>query len=95
VAVGGGLAALNFFTLGRLLEGMVASDSASRKGILGALLAVKLGVLAAVLYLVIKFLPVDALAFLAGISVVVLAIFVDGLRGTPRGAAVSAEKNNG
>jgi hypothetical protein len=91
VATGGGLAALNFFALRRLTLGIVASESRNRQTVLAVLLAAKLGFLAAVLYLVLRFLPVDGLAFLAGISVVVLSILVDGLRGALGGAAASSE----
>jgi hypothetical protein len=48
--------------------------------LLGSLLTLKFGLLALLLFVSVRFLPVSAVGLLAGVSVVVLAIFVEGFR---------------
>ncbi len=80
VALGGGLAAANFYALRRIVGGLIAGGSGRKLATLTVLLTLKFGVLGVLLYLVITRLPVNPLALLAGISVVVLAIFIEGFR---------------
>lgn len=90
VGLGGILAAANFHALRRILQGLFNSQdnkSSSRQAALSVLLTVKFGVLAACIFLVVRYLPVEPMAFLAGISMVVLAIFVEGVRVVLRGDA--------
>jgi hypothetical protein len=80
VAAGGVLATLNFWALRRILQGIVQSRNPRRQLFLGLLLMLKLGLVAALIFVAVKYLPIDPIALLAGISVVVLAIFIEGFR---------------
>ena len=86
VAVGGVLGTVNFYALRRIVSALFSSGSGRRQGVLAILLTFKFGLLAASLYLIIRFLPVNSVALLCGISVVVLAIFIEGFRVVLRGA---------
>ena len=88
VALGGLLGVGNFYTLRRLVGGLVGAggDRSRRQLVIGTLLTLKLGLLAAVIYLVIRFVPIAPLGLLCGISVVVAAIFFEGFRTILRGA---------
>jgi hypothetical protein len=90
VALGGGLAALNFFALRRIM-GAIFASSGQRQALMAVLLTLKFGVLAACIYLIVKYVPVDPTALLAGISVVVLSIFFEGARAMLGGAAAQSE----
>lgn len=93
VAVGGGLAALNFIALRRLLQGLFHSSGTTpqKQALLGILLTLKFGLLATAIFLIIKFVPVSPVALLVGISLVVLSIFVEGFASLFRGAAAQSE----
>lgn len=89
VALGGLLGVGNFYALRRLVGGMVASAAQTRsrrQTAAAVLLTLKFGLLAAAIYLVIRFVPIEPLGLLCGISVVVVAIFVEGFRTVLRGA---------
>ena len=93
VGLGGALAAANFYALRRILQGLFQSESArdGKQAVLAVLLTAKFGLLAASIFLVVHYLPVEPLAFLAGMSTVVLAIFVEGIRVVLRGAEATAD----
>lgn len=80
VGIGGALAALNFFALGRIMQSILRGDNARKQAVMAILLTLKFAAIAATIYMIIKFVPINAVAFLAGISVVVLSIFVEGFR---------------
>jgi hypothetical protein len=80
VGLGGALAVLNFAALRRIMQGIVASDSRRRQTVMAVLLMTKLAVLAVVIYVILRHVPVHAIALIAGISVVVVSIFVEGFR---------------
>jgi len=86
VALGGALATLNFWALRRILQGIVQGKNPRRQAFLGLLLTFKLGIVAAVIYLAVRLLPIHPVAFLVGISFVVLAIFIEGFRTVLRSA---------
>ncbi len=95
VGLGGALAAANFHALRRILQALFKSHdqkSSSRQAMLSVLLTIKFGLLAACIFLVVRYLPVNPMAFLAGISTVVLAIFVEGVRVVLRGGAEATSK---
>jgi hypothetical protein len=83
VALGGAVAVLNFWGLRRILQGIVRAQG-RKQALLGLLLSLKFGALAAALYLVIRVAPVHPIALLVGISTVVIAIFVEGCRSVLR-----------
>ena len=93
VALGGLLAAVNFYALRRILQGLFKSEDkqSGKQATLAILLMAKFGLLAASIFLVVRYLPVDPMAFLAGMSTVVLAIFVEGIRVVLRGAEAASE----
>jgi hypothetical protein len=81
VALGGALATLNFWALRRILQGIIqGGGNPRRQALLGLILTLKLGLVAAVIYLIVSYLPLHPIAFLVGISFVVLAIFIEGFR---------------
>ena len=95
VGLGGALAAANFHALRRILQALFKSHdqkSSSRQAMLSVLLTIKFGLLAACIFLVVRYLPVNPMAFLAGISTVVLAIFVERVRVVLRGGAEATSK---
>ena len=91
VALGGGLAALNFFALRRIMAGIFRAGTGQRQAAMAVLLTLKFGVLAGCIYLIVKYVPADPVALLAGISVVVLSIFFEGARAMLGGAAAQSE----
>jgi hypothetical protein len=80
VVVGGGLASANFFALRRIIGGLMEGGQPRRMAILATLLTLKFGLLAVLFYVAIRFLPLSPIGLLGGITVVVLAILVEGLR---------------
>jgi hypothetical protein len=91
VGLGGVLAALNFVALRRLLQGILQGHNARKQAILAFLLTLKFGAIAALIYLIVRFIPVNPIALIGGISVVVLAIFVEGFRTVLSGAEATSE----
>jgi hypothetical protein len=87
VAIGGLLGVGNFYALRRIVGALFRSNQSGRKqSVMVVLLTLKFGVLAAGIYLIIRFVPINAVALLCGISVVVLSIFVVGFRAVLPGA---------
>lgn len=86
---GGLLAVLNFWVLRRLLAALVASSRPWQQTALAGVMVLKLAVVGGALWLVLRLLRVDALGLLLGISVVVLAIVIEGLRLARRGDATA------
>ena len=82
VGLGGVLGAVNFHALRRIMAAIFAAEGSSNRKLAfcGILLTFKFGVLAAALFAVVTYTPVDPLAFIVGVSVVVLSIFIEGFR---------------
>ena len=80
VLLGGVLASANFYALRRVVGGLLEGGQPRRLAFLGTLLILKFGLLAVLLYITIRFLPINAIGLLVGITVVVLAIVVEGFR---------------
>lgn len=74
-AAGVGLALVNFWAQRRLVGSLIASR---RSGAAAGLFIVKLGVLFGVLYALIAVAGLDAIALMAGFSVLVVAISISG-----------------
>ena len=93
VGLGGLLAAANFYALRRILQSLFQAEGkrSGKQAVLAVLLTAKFGLLAASIFLVVRYLPVEPLAFLAGMSTVVLAIFIEGIRVVLRGAEATPE----
>jgi hypothetical protein len=94
VAIGAAVAVANFRLLRGLLTGVIRS-SGRRQQLLGMLLLAKMGALLAVIYLVLRFLPVHVVSFVCGISVVMVSIFMvslgAGLRQAPGAGSAPSE----
>ena len=93
VGLGGALATLNFHALRRIMAAIFRAEgsSAQKQVFTGLMLTFKFGFLAAAVFLVVKYAPVDPVAFMAGISVVVLSIFIEGFRIMLRGPQAQSE----
>ena len=75
VALGAALGALNFSAI-RWLIGRTFAARQKSKGLLMVLLVLKMTLLMGAVFLVIKFVPVNVLGFVAGISVFFVSIIV-------------------
>ncbi|MFH1129803.1 MAG: ATP synthase subunit I [Pseudomonadota bacterium] len=87
VVFGGLLATLNFFVLRRILGGILQSESERKQALLGVLLLFKFAIVGMLIFLAMHFLPINGLAIIVGVSLVVLSIFVEGFRSMIRGSA--------
>ena len=91
VGLGGAIAVLNFAALRRIMQGIFASDSRRRQTVMAVLLMTKFALLAMAIYVIVRFVPVQAIALIGGISVVVLSIFIEVFRSVLCRAAASSE----
>ncbi len=80
VGIGGALAALNFYSLRRIMLAILQGTKPRKQAFMAILLTFKFAAIAASIYLILRYIPINAVAFLVGISVVVLAIFMEGFR---------------
>lgn len=80
VAIGSVIGGANFWVLYRIFS-KILMEGVRRKILLGALAALKFAVLIFILWAVIKWVPINAVAFLVGLSTVVVAISGVSLRG--------------
>jgi uncharacterized membrane protein YczE len=78
ISVGAALMALNAYALRRI--GMRAFKTFKKPGLAVLLFNLKMGVLIALVWAVIRYLHVDPIAFLVGISVFPLAVVVVAIR---------------
>lgn len=78
--VGGLLGIANFTILRRLMAGIVASGSQPEKAMLSFVLLFKFGLVGASIFLVMRFLPIDPMGLMIGVSTVVVSIFIEGFR---------------
>jgi hypothetical protein len=78
--IGGLFGVGNFYALRRLVFAIARSENHHKQTMMVLILVLKFGLVAFCIYGALKFLPVNAIALLMGISVVVLAIFIEGFR---------------
>jgi hypothetical protein len=83
VSLGAGLMALNAYALRRIGQRVIRTFKRPGRAIL--LLNVKMAVLLALVYVVVRYLPVDPIAFIVGISVFPVAIVIAALSHASRG----------
>jgi hypothetical protein len=83
VTLGAGLMVLNAYALRRIGQRVIRTFKRPGRALL--LLNVKMAVLLAVVYLVVRYLPVDPIAFLVGISIFPVAIVIAALTHVPDG----------
>lgn len=91
IGTGGLLGVANFYALRRLMGAIVRARPGAARAIASLLLVFKFGILAVTLYLLMTYLPLDPMGVLAGFSIVVAAIFIEGFRVVVRGAAAESE----
>lgn len=91
VALGGAIGTLNFYALRRLVQALATGEDPRKQTVMVVLLTLKFGLLAAAIYLVVKLLPINPVALLVGVSIVVLSIFVEGFRSMVSKAAPQSE----
>jgi ATP synthase I subunit len=73
IATGAAVACVNFAILRRLVEKIVAARS---KGLLIAIVLVKMVALLVTVWLVLKFLPVNVIAFTVGLSIFLVSFVI-------------------
>jgi hypothetical protein len=78
VSIGAGLMCLNAWALRRI--GLRAVRTAHKPGLSLLLFLVKMTLLLGVLYVVLRYLPVDAIGFVIGVSVFPVAALISALR---------------
>ena len=78
IAAGGLLAALNFKALVWLAKKLKSAEG--RKELYLGLILFKFGILIAAIYLVMKYIPMDYLGFIIGLSVIFVVIVIDSYR---------------
>lgn len=104
IGVGGVLGVANFYALKSLMRGIAraatsrsnraedpASGSQPRQAVLSILLMIKFALMGAVLFVLLNFTTIDSLGLLIGISMVVVAVFVEGFRLALRNNAAPQE----
>jgi hypothetical protein len=79
--LGAGLAVLNFWGIRRVSEAGLKTKSQRKRLVLISLLIGKMGALMGVVYLIIRYLPINVLAFVVGISTFLLSIMIVSFRG--------------
>jgi len=79
VALGGGLSVLNLFVIRRVAGWVIASTSRRKQALLMTLLAMKMLVLIGLVYLAIRYAPIDVIAFVIGLSTFLLAVLATSL----------------
>lgn len=79
VAVGAALAIVNFSSM-RKLVGASMRRQGKQRALLQLILIAKMGVLFLLVFLAIRFLPLNPIAFAVGISVFLLSITVESVR---------------
>jgi hypothetical protein len=84
VSIGAGLMALNAYSLRRI--GERAFKTFKRPGLAVLLFNVKMGILLALIWAIIRWLHVDPIAFLIGISIFPVAIVIVAIRHSFSGA---------
>jgi len=79
VAVGAGLAVINFFGMRKLVGASLRRHGMAR-ALLQLLLILKMGVLFVLVFLAIRFLPLHPVGLAVGLSIFLLSIAVESLR---------------
>lgn len=78
--LGAGLAVVNFWAIRRVSEAGLKTKSQRKRLILVSLLLAKMAALIALVYVVIRYLPISILAFIVGLSTFLLSIMIVSFR---------------
>jgi hypothetical protein len=86
IALGAGLGAtlavVNFWAIRRVVEAGLASKTQRKRFFLISLLVAKMAALIALVFVIIRYLPVSVLAFIVGLSTFLLSILIVSFRVT-------------
>ena len=79
--LGAGLAVLNFWAIRRVSEAGLKTKSQRKRFVLISLLIAKMGAMMGVVFLIIRYLPINVLAFVVGLSTFFVSIMIVSFRG--------------
>jgi hypothetical protein len=79
--LGASLAVLNFWAIRRVSEAGLTTKSQRKRFVLISLLIAKMGAMMGVVFLIIRYLPINVLAFVVGLSTFLLSIMIVSFRG--------------
>ena len=79
--LGAGLAVVNFWAIRRVSEAGLKTKSERKRLVLISFLIAKMGLLMGLIYLIIRYLPINVLAFIVGLSTFLLSIMIVSFRG--------------
>ncbi len=79
--LGAGLAVLNFWAIRRTSEAGLKTKSERKKLVLISLLIAKMGAMMGLVYLIIRYAPINVLAFIVGLSTFLVSIMIVSFRG--------------
>ncbi len=79
--LGAGLAVLNFWAIRRTSEAGLKTKSERKKLVLISLLIAKMGAMMGAVYLIIRYAPINVLAFIIGLSTFLVSIMIVSFRG--------------
>ena len=80
VAAGGALSIANFYLLRKLSRALLRATHPPKQLLLGLLMATKFLLMGAALFVMIRYVRLDAIGMLVGVSLVVLAILIGGFK---------------
>lgn len=79
--LGAGLAVMNFWAVRRVSEAGLKTKSERKRLVLISFLLAKMGALIGLVYLAIRCLPINVLAFIVGLSTFLVSIMIVSFRG--------------
>ena len=85
--LGAGLAVVNFWAIRRVSEAGLKTKSERKRLVLISFLLAKMGALIALVYLAVRFLPINVVAFMVGLSTFLVSIMIVSFRGVGHTAA--------
>ena len=78
--LGAGLAVVNFWAIRKVSEAGLKTRSERKRLVLISFLVAKMGALMALVYLAIRYLPINVLAFIVGLSTFLVSIMIVSFR---------------
>ena len=79
--LGAGLAVLNFWAIRRVSEAGLKTKSERKRFVLISFLIAKMAAMMGVVFLIIRYLPINVLAFVVGLSTFFVSIMIVSFRG--------------
>ena len=84
--LGAGLAVLNFWAIRRVSEAGLRTKSERKRLVLISFLIVKMAAMMGLVYVIIRYAPINILAFIVGLSTFFVSIMIVSFRGHPDAA---------